>query len=413
MCKVKVFLVALLVAVNQASAEALPIDVFDRFWDTAKAKVYPPKLVGAHFSDEDYLQLRQQAATAKNIYDLTPLINKFLDRLNISHTQFYNDQSLDFYLFRSMFGTHDIAKPAVNHIGAQYTRSEGHYVIREIMSGYPAERVGLRRGDLLLKANDVSFHPYRSFNPDSANVRLTIQRNGRIEQFVVSAIRENPNQSLNKAILNSAQIFRNGDRRIGYVRLWSGTHPTNLEAFRKVVLNDLSNSDAIILDLRGGFGGAWYEYLDVFFADRSSYFKFSIINRNEVTQHNAAPQKNDQYFLGPMVVLVNEGTRSGKEALAYQFKKSNRALLVGTTTKGAFTAGEGIFNGRDKPYFLYLATAEYRLDGNKIEGVGIRPDVRVDYDLNESSSSDPQLKAAVEAAIDLSVGKNSDNIGKN
>lgn len=250
MYKAKVFLVALLVTASQASADALPIEVFNRFWGTAKAKVYPPTLVETHFSDEDYRRLRRQAAMANSIYELTPLINKFLSRLNVSHTKFYNDQSIDFYLFRSMFGTHDIAKPEVNHIGAQYTRSCGHYVIREVVSGYPAERIGLRRGDRVLKANDAPFHPYRSFNPDGSDVRLTIQRNGRIEHFVVNAVGENPNQSLSKAILNSVRIFRNDDLRIGYVRLWSGTHPTNLESFREVVLNVLSDSDAIILEFQ-------------------------------------------------------------------------------------------------------------------------------------------------------------------
>lgn len=410
--KAGVFIVALLVATIQASAEVLPIEVFDRFWDTAKAKVYPPTLVATHFADEDYRQLRQQAAAVNSIYELTPLINKFLSQLGVSHTRFYDDQSIDFYLFRSMFGTQNIAKPKVNHIGAQYIRSNDNYVIREIVSGYPAERAGLRRGDRLLKANDAPFHPYRSFNPDGTDVRLTIQRNERTQHFVLSAIRENPNQSLSKAIPKSVRVFRHDGRRIGYVRLWSGTHPTNLESFRKAVLDDLGDADAIIVDLRGGFGGAWYAYLDVFFADRSSYFEFSITNRNEVTHHKAVPQQNDRYFPGPMIALINEGTRSGKESLAYQFKKSKRALLVGTTTEGAFTAGEGIFNERDKPYFLYLATAEYRLDGNKIEGVGIRPHVRVDYDLTKSAPSDPQLKVAVDEAVKLINGKDSDGAGQ-
>lgn len=96
-----------------------------------------------------------------------------------------------------------------------------------------------------------------------------------------------------------------------------------------------------------------------------------------------------------MVVLINEGVRSGKEALAYQFKKSNRATLIGTKTKGAFSAGRGIFNEEKQPYFLYLATAELLLDGNKIERSGISPTIQIPYPLQKSTATDPQLEAAL------------------
>jgi len=95
-----------------------------------------------------------------------------------------------------------------------------------------------------------------------------------------------------------------------------------------------------------------------------------------------------------MVVLINGGVRSGKEALAYQFKKSNRAILIGTNTKGAFSVGQGIFNNKHLPYFLYLATGEVLLDQNRIEGISISPDIQVPYALNENSEADPQIERA-------------------
>ncbi len=96
-----------------------------------------------------------------------------------------------------------------------------------------------------------------------------------------------------------------------------------------------------------------------------------------------------------MVVLINEGVRSGKEALAYQFKKSKRATLIGTKTKGAFSVGRGIFNKEKQPYFLYLATAELLLDNNKIEGFGIYPNIQIPYPLQKNTATDPQLEAAL------------------
>jgi carboxyl-terminal processing protease len=154
--------------------------------------------------------------------------------------------------------------------------------------------------------------------------------------------------------------------------------------------------DGIILDLRGGFGGAWYEYLDPFFPNRNEFFEYTWIDRDGESKLNTPqPQDNKIHFSGPMVVLINEGVRSGKEALAYQFKKSNRAILIGTNTKGAFTAGRGIFNEEILPYFLYLATGELLLDGTKVEGFGISPDIYVPYSLRDSVPEDPQLNTAI------------------
>ena len=90
-------------------------------------------------------------------------------------------------------------------------------------------------------------------------------------------------------------------------------------------------------------------------------------------------------------MLINGGTRSGKESLAWQFKRSGRARLFGTTTEGAFTAGRGIFADRNAPYMLYLSVAEYQLDDTKIEGVGVAPDVEVE----RTGADDLPLRAAL------------------
>ncbi len=91
----------------------------------------------------------------------------------------------------------------------------------------------------------------------------------------------------------------------------------------------------------------------------------------------APAQSNQDAYTGPMSVLINSGTRSGKEALAYQFAKTRRATVIGTTSAGAFTGGKGVFAERDVDYLLYLAVLEIRLDDRTIEGVGVAPHIRV------------------------------------
>ncbi len=141
---------------------------------------------------------------------------------------------------------------------------------------------------------------------------------------------------------------------------------------------DFANDVGVILDLRDGYGGAWWEYLDAFFPDRGDYFVAHTFNADGAAEPVAAEaQVNNEAYSGPMAVLINAGTRSGKEALAYQFVKTGRATVIGTTTAGAFSGGMGIFAQRDAGYVLYLAVLEMRLDDRVIEGVGVAPHIEV------------------------------------
>jgi carboxyl-terminal processing protease len=75
------------------------------------------------------------------------------------------------------------------------------------------------------------------------------------------------------------------------------------------------------------------------------------------------------------------------------------ATLVGERTAGAVTFG--------RPYCLsdgsvmYLAVAEARLDGERLEGRGVDPDIAVPFDFRYAGGRDPQLDRALDL---LAVG---------
>ena len=256
-------------------------------------------------------------------------------------------------------------------------------------------RQGLRRGDVLVSVNGKPFHPFDSFNDGAQLFRINLLRNGTKARIPVNAVYESPHESFWKATANSVKRYDFNGLQIGYLHLWSGTNERFLTTLKKAVLETFVETDGLILDLRDGFGGAWWDYLDPFFADTETYFKPRLDTREGTGEETSAPpHRNDPYYQKPLVVLINEGVRSGKESLAYQFKKTQRATLVGTTTRGAFTAGKGIFADEDQQYLLYLAIGEAFLDGQKIEGIGIQPDIIVPWPLNSSAENDPQLETA-------------------
>lgn len=391
----KFFGLVLMLSSSVALAEEDRMDLLVRFWDEAWRNIYPAELQ-ERFTKEQYGKLRDVAVSAQNVSELTPAINRFLETLDVSHTRFYDSHNTDFYLYRSMFTTRGLDKPRVRHIGAQLVRSDGHYVVREVLHGYPADLAGIRRGDIIDTADGVPFHPYHAFNPRrEAPVRMTIVRGERRSQIGIRAVFDNPNRSMHNAMRNSAAIVPTGVHEVAYVRLWSGTHPDMLQTFERLIFEELSDYDALILDLRGGFGGAGYEYLDLFFPDRSGYAKMEVVDNDGRRDWSPPPRINERYYRGPMVVLINEGTRSGKELLAYQFVKSERATVIGTTTRGAFTLGRAFFTEPELDYFLFLSNGELFLDGEKIEGVGVEPHHSVNYSLDGTAFGDLQMHMAM------------------
>ena len=84
-----------------------------------------------------------------------------------------------------------------------------------------------------------------------------------------------------------------------------------------------------------------------------------------------------------LVVLVNRGTRSAKEILAWTLRQNGRATLVGENTAGAVLAAQGvpIAGGR---FYLSYAMMDITLNGERLEGRGVAPDVRVPGGANEA-----------------------------
>jgi carboxyl-terminal processing protease len=100
----------------------------------------------------------------------------------------------------------------------------------------------------------------------------------------------------------------------------------------------------------------------------------------------------------PVVMLVNNGSRSGKEILAYGFQKYKLGKVIGTKTAGAVVGGSP-FLLKDGN-LLYLAVIDVLVDGERLEGKGVIPDIEVPFPLEYAQGKDPQLEKAVEVLLE-------------
>jgi C-terminal processing protease CtpA/Prc len=154
-----------------------------------------------------------------------------------------------------------------------------------------------------------------------------------------------------------------------------------------------NETEGIIIDIRDGVGGDMgYEFI-------APFLQYGL---GEITVESTGRHRTFKSIAGcnkPVVVLINGGSRSGKETLAYFFKKTGRAVLVGERTAGYVTGG----NKRQisEESFLYFGAYMMVIDGKRLEGVGVEPDIKVPFDVRFAAGRDIQLERAKDEMVKL------------
>jgi C-terminal processing protease CtpA/Prc len=373
------------------------LTVFEEVWRTVRDYFYDPTFRGLDWADvkEKY---RPLAAAATSDADRSVVINRMLAELGVSHTGHYTAsdpayfQLLDIFSgmlrqsLRRVFPDGQVTYPG---IGTFTRQLDGKTFITGILDGLPAQKAGLIVGDEIITAGGEPFHPIDSFTTNvGKDVTLTIRRrvDSPTEAVVVVPERIKPNEAFLKAMEASARLIDTESAKIGYIHVWSyaGSRYQQLLE-RELSVGKLKEADALVWDLRDGWGGAEAEYLHLFTGQAPIT---TLINRDgHVSVANATWRK-------PVAMLVNDGTRSGKEILAYGFKKYAIGEVVGSRTAAAVLAGRAYLLSDGS--LLLLAVADVLVDGQRLEGVGVTPTIAVPFPLAYAQGQDPQLDRAVE-----------------
>ncbi len=339
---------------------------------------------------------REKAGKAENLEGFAAVANEFLEMLHTSHTVFLPRGSQEFYQYVSVFGNLPPIRALFPRGGARYpsigvyTRLiEGKRFVVWLLDGGPAAKAGARRGDEIIDADGKPFHPIRSFSGKAGKpVSLCVRRHreGKPLALRVVPVSVQPHQEFLDAETASVRVFRLLGRKIGYIHIWSYAGEDFHQAFLDEISGGkLAEADSLILDLRDGLGGANPSYLNVF-------------NRNvpviEFADKSGKAVRFDTQWRKPVVLLVNGGSRSGKEVFAFGFKKFRLGTIIGERTSGAVLGGR-IIPLSDGSLFFMAATGG-TVDGVDLEGVGVQPDIEVPMPIQYLDGKDIQLVKAIE-----------------
>ncbi len=196
-----------------------------------------------------------------------------------------------------------------------------------------------------------------------------------------------PGKAFEGAIRDGARIIEAGGRRIGYIRIWSYASQRYQGALEEELsTGKLKDADALIWDLRDGWGGAQ--------AGVSRYLQSARPRHEDDGARRQRRRSRPSSGASPWRCSINGGTRSGKEVLTYGFKKYGYGEVVGERTAGALLAGRGFLLSDGS--FLMVAVNDVSVDGERLEGKGVEPSIEVPFDLRYAAGRDPQLDKAVE-----------------
>jgi len=389
--------VACLLAANSVSGQ-IPGSPFDQgvLFDEIS------NLVSEKFWDEGFGGLdwqatasgwRERAARATSHDGFADAVNGLLGELKTSHTRYFPATDPKHY---QLLGVFDFVAPddhperfTYDGIGIDTKIVDGKVFVSAVFDGLPADKAGLKFGDEIVSVDSAPFHPVESFHGRAGqDGELSIRRTagGPLQTVKVTVAALNGRTMFEDAMDSSARIIERDGKKIGYVHLWSYAGIKYHDRLQQLVLwGKLSQCDSLIVDFRDGWGGANLDYVNLF---REPLVEIESLGR--VRQ----PASFTGVWGKPVALLINAGSTSGKELYAFAFRKHKLGTIVGATSAGAVVAGQCIplSNGD----VLYLAVTDLRVDGQRLEGVGVPPDHPVGRPLPYANGTDPQLDKAVE-----------------
>lgn len=375
--------------------------VYEEVWRLVRDKFYDPKLKGldwAAMGDKH----RAAYATADTDAQRSAAINALLAELDASHTHHYTKDETAYFELVDIF-SYPLRRDIPKHFAGEKVRYAGIGMFTKVIDGktfvtavfpdMPAARAGLLVGDEIVAASGAPFEPVGSFRGKvGEKVTLQVRReaNGELQSLTVEPRWIDPGETFEAALRDSARIIEANGKRIGYIRIWSYAGNDYQQVLEEVLSEGkLKDADALIWDLRDGWGGAHPRYLSVFNPYGPT---LALTGRNGTTNLVG-------YRWGkPVAMLINGGTRSGKEVLAYGFKKNGFGQVIGERTAGALLAGTAYLLSDGS--LLILAVEDAAVDGERIEGKGVPPSIEVPFDVRYAAGKDPQLDKAIEVLAD-------------
>ncbi len=258
-------------------------------------------------------------------------------------------------------------------IGVNVLSSDGKIIVSQPVPGSPAEKAGIKAGDIIIAADGVNLENMefetaleRIRGKEGTTVKITVIRSGISAPLTFSIVRE-------KVTSNPVdlEIIEKDGKRIAKLTIYSFTENVAknfADAMAKVDKERIKN---IIIDLRdngGGYLSQAVEIADMFLPEgaviTTEDHKMDMLDKVYV----AEGEKTDY----DVIVLINGMSASASEVLTAALMENGVARVIGETSFGKGTV-QAMYNVPNDAIMKFTVAYYLTPLGNNIHKKGIIP----------------------------------------
>ncbi len=258
-------------------------------------------------------------------------------------------------------------------IGVNVLFQEGNIVVSQPIPDSPAEKAGIKAGDIIIAADDVdlremSFEAALEYirGKEGTHVTVSVMRSGMPQAMKFTVVREkitSPSLDL--------EIIEKDDKKIARIIVYSFTENVAEQFETALSKIDEQNITRLIIDLRNNGGG----YLEqaVAIADMllpkdklitTEEHKIKLLNKKYVSTGAGRSYET--------VVLINEMSASASEVLTAALMENDAATVIGEKSFGKGTV-QGMYDVNNDAMMKFTVAYYLTPLGNNIHQVGITP----------------------------------------
>jgi tricorn protease len=295
-------------------------------------------------------------------------------------------------------------------LGADYSLESGRYRIAKVYDGEnwnpglqaPLTQPGVnaKAGDYLLAVNGRELHSQDniySFFEETAGKQVVLKIGANAdgkdarEVTVVPVDSEENLRHLAWIEGNRRKVDQATGGRAAYIYV-PNTAGGGYTSFNRYFFSQVGK-EAVIIDERYNEGGQLADYI-------IDYLRRPIMSK-VVTREGHDWSSPSEAIYGPKVMIINEMSGSGGDALPWYFRKAGLGPLVGKKTWGGLVGIGGYPQLLDGGRVTSPRAAIYGLKGEwEVENIGVAPDIEVDLDpAAYRNGHDAQLDKAIEVVM--------------
>lgn len=251
---------------------------------------------------------------------------------------------------------------------------DGALTVIAPIEGTPADKAGIKAGDIILKIDEKST---LSMTIDEAvsimrgkvgtKIELTIVREGETKPLPIS---------ITRGVITIESVYAKSiGNDIQYIRVTSFDKKVIADV-AKAIKQRKATTKGIVLDLRNNPGGLLDQAVGLvdLFVDKGDIVSQKGRNKADDEIYTAKPENTVTGV--PLVVLVNGGSASASEIVSGSLQDHKRAIIVGQNTFGKGSVQVVLPITEEEA--IKLTIARYYLpSGRTIQAVGVKPDIEV------------------------------------